>query len=251
MNTSTIPKRFRLDHLLVERGLAASRSRARDAIVRGTVTVDGRLISKPGHLVSGASQIALDDPAQPYVSRAALKLKAALEHFGISAEGRIALDVGASTGGFTQVLLERGASHVHAIDVGRDQLAPVLRADPRVSSTEGLNARDLDAGHLNGDAPEIVTSDVSFISLKLAMPPALNLAVPDADAILLVKPQFEVGRDRVGKGGLVSKADAEACAADLAAWLGGLPGWRVVGVCASPIAGGDGNAEYLLAGHKA
>ncbi|TCD13445.1 TlyA family RNA methyltransferase [Oricola cellulosilytica] len=251
MNTPATPKGLRLDHLLVERGLAASRSRARDAILRGTVTVDGQLIAKPGQIVSGTSQVALNDPAQPYVSRAALKLKAALEHFGISVEGRIGLDVGASTGGFTQVLLERGAKHVDAIDVGRDQLAPMLRADPRVTSTEGLNARDLDADHLNGIAPEIVTSDLSFISLKLALPPVLNLAAPGADAILLVKPQFEVGRERVGKGGLVSKADGEACAADLAAWLSGIPGWRVIGTCPSPIAGGDGNGEYLLAGHKA
>ncbi len=185
------------------------------------------------------------------MSRAALKLKTALDHFDLSAQGRRALDIGASTGGFTQVLLEQGARHVHAVDVGHGQLAERIAADPRVINIEGLNARDLTADHLGGDAPDFVVSDVSFISLKLALPPALGLAAPNAAAILLVKPQFEVGRAHVGKGGIVAPDIAARCADDLAEWLGAQPGWTALGLAPSPIAGSDGNTEYLLAGRKA
>ncbi|WP_193176207.1 TlyA family RNA methyltransferase [Oricola nitratireducens] len=250
MNGNANSERIRLDHLLVETGAFASRSRARDAILRGAVRIAGARIEKPGQLVPRDTAIELDDPAQPYVSRAALKLKAALSHFGLSPDGRTALDVGASTGGFTQVLLEEGAAHVFAIDVGHDQMAGSLADDPRVTNIEGLNARDLTPDDLGGKRPGFVVSDVSFISLKLALPPALELAAPGAEAILLVKPQFEVGRARIGKGGLVARDDAEACAQDLADWLSHQPGWRVLGTCPSPIAGGDGNSEYLLAGRK-
>ncbi|QKV18901.1 TlyA family RNA methyltransferase [Oricola thermophila] len=251
MSTVTSTDRVRLDQLLVETGAFASRSRARDAILRGTVRVGGARAEKPGQMVPRDAEIDLDDPARAYVSRAALKLKAALGHFDLSPEGRIALDVGASTGGFTQVLLEQGAAHVFAVDVGHGQMAERLAADRRVTNIEGLNARDL-APALLGDArPRFVVSDVSFISLKLALPPALALAAPGAEAVLLVKPQFEVGRERIGKGGLVAQADAERCAGDLADWFAGQPGWSVLGLCPSPIAGGDGNTEYLLAGRKA
>ncbi|MCI5076709.1 TlyA family RNA methyltransferase [Oricola sp.] len=251
MKAADSSPRVRLDQLLVETGAFASRSRARDAILRGTVRVGGAAIAKPGQMVSPDAAIELDDPAQLYVSRAALKLKAALDRFDLTLEGRIALDVGASTGGFTQVLLEGGAAHVTAIDVGHGQMAATVAADPRVTSIEGLNARDLTLAHLDGRRPDFVVSDVSFISLKLALPPALDLAAPGALAVLLVKPQFEVGRAKIGKGGLVTAEDAAECAEDLASWLAALPGWQVTGLCSSPIAGGDGNGEFLLAGHKA
>lgn len=251
MKLSETAPRVRLDQLLVDTGAFASRSRARDAILRGTVRVAGSPAAKPGQMVSPDSAIDLDDPAQAYVSRAALKLKAALERFSLSPNGRVTLDVGASTGGFTQVLLEEGAAHVVAIDVGHGQMDAGLAADARVTNIEGLNARDLTLDHLGGEHPRFIVSDVSFISLKLALPPALDLAAPGAEAVLLVKPQFEVGRSKIGKGGLVSLDDAEACARDLSDWLANRPGWTVLGLHPSPIAGGDGNTEYLLAGRKA
>jgi len=250
MTGSATTDRIRLDQLLVETGAFASRSRARDAILRGTVRIAGTTAEKPGQMVARNATVDLDDPARSYVSRAALKLKAALEHFGLSPKGRVALDVGASTGGFTQVLLEQGARHVFAIDVGHGQMPQGLADDPRVANIEGLNARDLDLIHLHGEHPQFVVSDVSFISLKLALPPALALAAPGAEAVLLVKPQFEVGRAKIGKGGLVAPQDAEACAEDLSTWLAGQPGWSVLGLRPSPIAGGDGNTEFLLAGRK-
>jgi 23S rRNA (cytidine1920-2'-O)/16S rRNA (cytidine1409-2'-O)-methyltransferase len=243
--------RQRLDEALVARGLFASRSRARDAVERGTVSVDGTVVRKPGQPVGPGAALDVDDPARAYVSRAALKLRAGLDHFGFDPAGCHALDIGASTGGFTQVLLERGAAHVTALDVGHGQLAACLAADPRVTSIEGLNARDLTAGDLGGGVPDFVVSDVSFISLKLALPPALGLAASGARAVLLVKPQFEAGREAIGKGGLLKNpADAERIAGDLALWLDGLPGWRALGLVPSPIDGGDGNREFLLGGIK-
>jgi len=243
--------RQRLDEALVERGLFASRSRARDAVERGTVSVDGQLARKPGQPVRPDSVLAADDPAQAYVSRAALKLIAGLDRFGFEPGGSVALDIGASTGGFTQVLLERGAAHVTAIDVGHGQMHPSIASDPRVRSIEGLNARDLTAGDLDGRALDVVVSDVSFISLKLALPPALDLARPGAKAVLLVKPQFEAGREAIGKGGLLKDAAlADSVARGLSHWLDGLPGWRAVGLVPSPIEGGDGNREFLLSGVK-
>jgi 23S rRNA (cytidine1920-2'-O)/16S rRNA (cytidine1409-2'-O)-methyltransferase len=243
--------RQRLDDLLVARGLFASRSRAADAIRRGTVAVEGVPMLKPGQAVQADAAIVVDDPARAYVSRAALKLIAGLDRFGFEPRGCEALDVGASTGGFTQVLLERGAAHVTALDVGHGQLHPGLAADPRVTSIEGLNARDLAAGHLGGCVPDFIVSDVSFISLKLALPPALALAAAGAKAVLLVKPQFEAGREAIGKGGLLrDPSGAERVAGDLRDWLGGRPGWRALGLHASPIEGGDGNREFLLGGVK-
>ena len=242
---------MRLDQLLVERGFFHSRSRARDAILRGTVQVDGRVVRKAGAECGSAAEIMVDDPASAYVSRAALKLIAGLDAFGIDVAGRAALDIGASTGGFTQVLLERGARHVVAVDVGHGQIDPVLAADSRVTSLEGLNARELERGHLAGHAMGIVVSDVSFISLKLALPPALSLAENGAHCVLLVKPQFEAGREAIGKCGILRDAgDGERVANALREWLDGLPGWRSLGLHPSPIEGGDGNREFLLAGLK-
>ncbi|NKE75701.1 TlyA family RNA methyltransferase [Ochrobactrum sp. MC-1LL] len=244
-------KNLRLDQLLVELGLFATRSRARDAIQRGTVKVDGKPVIKPGQTVPRAAKISVDDPASAYVSRAALKLIAALDHFDLDVKGRTALDIGASTGGFTQVLLERGAAHVLAIDVGHDQLHETLRADPRVTNKEGLNARALELSHLDGREIDCVVSDVSFISLKLASPPALAFAQKGAICALLVKPQFEAGREAIGKGGILrDPKDGERIAEELRSWLETQAGWRALGLCPSPIEGGDGNREYLLAGKK-
>lgn len=243
--------RQRLDELLVARGLYQSRSRARDAIARSAVRVDGAVVAKPGLGVSTDADVEIDDPAQNYVSRAALKLITGLDHFRINPSGACALDVGASTGGFTEVLLERGAARVFAIDVGHGQMAEQLASDPRVTSIEGLNARDLTLGNLQGMHPDFLVCDVSFISLKLALPPALDLAAPGTSAVLLVKPQFEAGREAVGKGGILKgTVRGEAIADDMRRWLDAWPNWRALGVCASPVAGGDGNREFLLAGIK-
>ncbi|WP_246591207.1 TlyA family RNA methyltransferase [Aminobacter anthyllidis] len=242
---------LRLDELLVSRGFFASRSRARDAVARGAVTVDGQPAKKPGQTVAASVAIAVDDPAQAYVSRAALKLIAGLDHFGFDPAGSHALDIGASTGGFTQVLLERGAAHVVAIDVGHGQLVGRLRADPRVTCLEGLNARNLTSDDLGGRTPDFLVSDVSFISLRLALPNALDLAAPGTKGVFLVKPQFEAGREAIGKGGLLKNSeDGPRMAEELRLWLDSVPGWRALGICPSPLEGGDGNLEYLLGGVK-
>jgi 23S rRNA (cytidine1920-2'-O)/16S rRNA (cytidine1409-2'-O)-methyltransferase len=242
---------MRLDQLLIERRLFDSRSRAADAIKRGAVTVDGVIAAKPGLLVPEQAEILVDDPARAYVSRAALKLKAGLDAFDLSPAGLDCLDIGASTGGFTQVLLERGASHVTGVDVGHGQMDPRVADDPRVTNLEGVNARALEAAQLGGRTIGAVVSDVSFISLRLAMPPALDLAISGAWCLMLVKPQFEVGRDGVGKGGVVrDKRLAEKTVTDMTDWLNSLGGWESLGVSPSPISGGDGNSEYLLAGRK-
>jgi 23S rRNA (cytidine1920-2'-O)/16S rRNA (cytidine1409-2'-O)-methyltransferase len=251
MSEASLDNRPRLDQLLVDRGLFATRSRARDAIQRGTVKVDGKPVTKPGQNVLRTVELSVDDPASAYVSRGALKLIAALNHFNLDVKGVSALDIGASTGGFTQVLLERGSNHVIAIDVGHDQLHESLRNDPRVTNKEGVNARALDFSHLDGRDIGCVVSDVSFISLKLALPPALALAQKDAICALLVKPQFEAGREAIGKGGILrDPKDGERIAEELKSWLETQPGWRALGLCPSPIEGGDGNREYLLAGKK-
>jgi 23S rRNA (cytidine1920-2'-O)/16S rRNA (cytidine1409-2'-O)-methyltransferase len=243
--------RLRLDEELVRRGLFASRSRARDAILRGAVAVDGAPARKPGTAVSTVADITVDDPAAAYVSRGALKLVAGLDAFGIDPTGRIALDLGASTGGFTQVLLERGAATVFAVDVGHGQLDASLAGDARIRLIEGVNARDLEPRHLDGAVPDLVVCDVSFISLRLALPPALGLAAHGAEGVFLVKPQFEAGREAIGKGGLLrDPARADEIALELRAWLDACPGWQSTGLLPSPIQGGDGNREFLMAGRK-
>jgi 23S rRNA (cytidine1920-2'-O)/16S rRNA (cytidine1409-2'-O)-methyltransferase len=243
-------KRQRLDNALVERGLAPSRARARDAILRGHVTVDGEPADRPAQAVASAAHVAIDDPVAAYVSRAALKLVAALDHFGYSAEGVAALDIGASTGGFTEVLIRRGARRVFGVDVGRGQLHQRLATDRRVVNLEGVNARDLKAARVS-EPVSAVTADVSFISLKLALPPALALATEKAWGVFLVKPQFEVGRGHIGKGGIVrDHAIGRAAADDIAAWLSGEMAWTVDGIIDSPIEGGDGNREYLIGARR-
>jgi 23S rRNA (cytidine1920-2'-O)/16S rRNA (cytidine1409-2'-O)-methyltransferase len=236
--------RRRLDLELVERGLFESRARARAAIEAGAVTVDGRIGLKPSDLVDPAAEITAR-PAHPWVGRGALKLDHALSIWPIAVEGRTVLDVGASTGGFTEVCLARGAARVYAVDVGRGQLHPKIAADPRVISLEATDARDLDRT-LIPDAIDLIVCDVSFIGLAKALPRALALAGPAADLVCLVKPQFEVGPERVGKGGLVKDEAARQSALDGAlAFLAGR-GWIVSGTVESPILGGDGNCELLL-----
>jgi len=241
--------RDRLDQVLVKRGLAPTRARAADAIRRGEITVDGRVETKPGTPVAAAAVIATGDPAAAWVSRAALKLLGALDDFGLSPASRDCLDIGASTGGFTQVLLARGATRVTAIDVGHGQLAATLAHDPRVVAIEGLNARDLTAAHLPA-APDFVVADVSFISLALALPPALGLARDGAIGVFLVKPQFEVGREHVGKGGLVRDAARAHEAVERIAGLLVAAGWTPIGRAEAAIAGADGNREWVLAARK-
>ena len=202
-------------------------------------------------MVDRTTAIAVADAASAYVSRAALKLAAGLDAFGFEVSGLSALDLGASTGGFTQVLLERGAAHVTAVDVGHGQMREKLAADPRVTLLEGLNARDLERRHLGGRSIEAIVCDVSFISLKLALPPVLGLAEPGAWGVFLVKPQFEAGRAALGRGGVVSDpAVAEAAVHDIARWIEAEQGWRVAGVVPSPIEGGEGNREFLLGARR-
>lgn len=241
-----MPARRRLDEALVTRGLCASRARARDAVLRGTVRVDGAEATKPSQMVGPGNALTIADAAQGYVSRAALKLKHGLAEFGISARGRNCLDIGASAGGFTQVLLEEGAAHVTAIDVGHGQMK---LKDPRITPIEGLNARDLSAAHLAGPV-ELIVCDVSFISLKLALPAALALAENGALLVALIKPQFEAGREAVGKGGIVTDPDAhERVCREIVDFLRAR-GWRVLGLTGSPVEGGDGNREFLVAAGK-
>lgn len=234
----------RADRILVSRGHFGSRSAAQAAIAAGRVSVNGRVIAKPSEKIAPDARIEAE-PAHPWVSRAGLKLAHGLDVFGIDPAGCACLDVGASTGGFTQVLLARGASHVVAVDVGRYQLHASLREDARVTSLEGLDARKLTRDHV-GQALQLIVCDASFISLHKLLGVPLALAAPGADLVTLFKPQFEVGREHVGKGGIVRNGDAVARAeAGFVAWLEG-QGWQVKACTDSPIKGGDGNAERLV-----
>ena len=239
----------RLDQLLVERGLFDSRAKARAAIEAGRVRVDGQVARKASQEVSFAASIDAE-PAHPWVGRGALKLDHALTLWPVAVEGRTALDVGASTGGFTEVLLSRGAARVYAVDVGRGQLHPRVAADPRVVNLEGVDARTLDPT-LIPEPPQLVVCDASFIGLAKVLPAALALAAPEAELIALVKPQFEAGPGHVGKGGLVRDPDVHArVLAEVAAWLEA-SGWPVLATADSPVEGGDGNHEFLLRARRA
>jgi 23S rRNA (cytidine1920-2'-O)/16S rRNA (cytidine1409-2'-O)-methyltransferase len=243
--------KVRLDDLLVSRGFYNTRSRARDAILRGTVKINEQIAQKPGQMIATNAPISIEDPAQSFVSRAALKLIKGLEHFQKSPKGLTALDIGSSTGGFIEVLLQNDALHVYGVDVGHNQLHERLRNHPRVTNIEKLNAKDLNPHHLNNEPIGFITSDVSFISLKRALVPALTLAASNAACILLVKPQFEAGRDAIGKGGILkNRTDGVNIAHDLSNWLDTIPQWRAIGLCESPIEGADGNQEFLLCGVK-
>jgi 23S rRNA (cytidine1920-2'-O)/16S rRNA (cytidine1409-2'-O)-methyltransferase len=236
----------RADIFLVEKGYASSRAEAQAAIRAGHVRADGKPVLKPSQTVAANAAIEYAKP-HPYVSRGAVKLAAALDRFELSPAGLTCIDVGASTGGFTEVLLERGARAVYAVDVGHDQLHPKLAADPRVILLEGVNARDLGQTQVP-EQVDAVVADVSFIGLKLVLPAALKLAHQGAWLVALVKPQFEAG---VGKVGIVKdKSVQEEALQNIVGWLGVQPGWSVLGTMESPIAGGDGNREFLLAARK-
>lgn len=242
-----MPRR-RLDTLLVERGLAASRDRARALILAGEVHVAGLAVPKAGALVADDADVVVRVPDHPWVSRGGLKLAHALEAFSVTVDGRDALDVGASTGGFTDVLLARGARSVVALDVGHGQLDWRLRHDPRVVVLERTNARTLTSdrlpeGHRDFD---VVTVDVSFISLRLVLPPLVALLRPGADLVVLVKPQFEAGRHEVGAGGIVRDPDVHRRVVDDIADVSRRLGLRVMASTPSPVTGADGNREFLL-----
>jgi 23S rRNA (cytidine1920-2'-O)/16S rRNA (cytidine1409-2'-O)-methyltransferase len=238
----------RADRFLVDHGYAKSRAEAQGAIRAGKVSVDGVVLRRPAQRLRDGALVGYT-PAHPYVSRGALKLIAALDHFGFSPAQLSCLDIGASTGGFTQVLLERGAKQVTAIDVGHGQMDPALAADPRVEVFEGVNARALEASYVG--RPRAIVVDVSFISLTLVLPPALTLAGDTAWLVALVKPQFEVGREHIGRGGLVrDTAEGLAAAERIALFVAQQPRWQIRGLIESPIAGGDGNREYLLGAQK-
>ncbi len=239
----------RLDQLLVERGLAESRAKAQAAIMAGLVFSNEKRLDKPGTPV--AEDIALEMRGQPHpwVSRGGLKLAHAIDAFGIDVAGKIAIDVGASTGGFTDVLLTKGAAKVYAVDVGHGQLAWKLRNDPRVIVLEKTNARHLTAAEIP-EAPDMVVCDASFIGLETVLPAALALAKPGAVLAALIKPQFEVGKDRVGKGGVVREPELHAEVRQrIAQWLPRI-GWTVFGEDESPIQGPEGNREFLIAARK-
>jgi len=237
--------RIRLDLALEQRGLLPSRARARDAILRGTVSINGTPASKPNQMVGPDDKLALSDPAAFYVSRAALKLIAGLDAGAIDPAGLVCLDVGASTGGFTQVLVERGAARVHAVDVGHDQLHARLRAEPRVVSLEGFNARLLTREQV-ADPIDLLVCDISFVSVTKVLAAPLALCAPDARAVILFKPQFEVGREHVGKGGIVTDAAAtKAALAEVIAFIAAQGFVHRLSV-PSPISGGDGNHEIVL-----
>ena len=238
----------RADLLLVARGLFESRAKARAAIEAGGVTADGRAVLKAAELVAGDAVIEAQ-PAHPWVGRGALKLEHALTAWPIAVAGRVALDVGASTGGFTEVCLAAGARRVYAVDVGRGQLHASLADDPRVVILEGLDARRLTTAEIP-ETPQLVVCDVSFIGLAKALPAALALAARGADLVALVKPQFEVGPQAVGKGGLVKDAAAQDAALQGVETFLTQAGWTVRAALDSPIAGGDGNRERLLWAQK-
>ena len=233
----------RLDRLLVERGLAGSREKAQALIMAGEVTVEGQKAVKPGHSVEVSSKIEVTGKA-PYVSRGGLKLAAALDAFAIDVTGRVVMDVGASTGGFTDCLLQRGAARVHAVDVGTGQLDWKIRTDPRVVVHDGINARHLRPEDI-GEPVDLVTCDVSFISVTLILPAVTPILRPEGAMVILVKPQFEVGKGQVGKGGIVRSPELhrEACARveNAVKSLG-----FETSIMESPITGAEGNKEFLL-----
>lgn len=226
-----------------------SRGKARAAIAAGLVSADGVSVTKPSQKIDPDAVIEAA-PAHPWVSRAALKLVSGLDNFGIDPAGKTCLDVGASTGGFSQVLIARGAAKVFAVDVGRDQLHASLRADPRIVSLESTDARKLSPDAIT-ESPELIVCDASFIGLEKVLARPLELAAPTCDLVALIKPQFEVGRENIGKGGIVKdKTATEAAVTRISAWINAQSGFSVIGVCESPITGGDGNVEFLIAARK-
>jgi 23S rRNA (cytidine1920-2'-O)/16S rRNA (cytidine1409-2'-O)-methyltransferase len=236
----------RADQLLVERGLAESRAKAQALILAGLVSSDGRRIDKPGTALAEETPLAVAGPDHPWVSRGGVKLDFALAHFSVDVAGAIALDIGASTGGFTDVLLTRGATRVHAVDVGRGQLAWKLRQDGRVVVHEATNARYLTAAAI-AEPIDLITCDASFIGLATLLSAPLSLAAERAALVALIKPQFEAGAQAVGKGGVVrDPAIHQAVCRRVAGWVDTQPGWTVIGIVESPIQGPAGNREFLI-----
>ncbi len=238
--------RTRADARLLELGLAESRTRAQALILAGLVFTGERRVGKPGDLLPADAPLELRGRDHPWVSRGGVKLAHGLDHFGLSPEGRICLDVGASTGGFTDVLLSRGATRVHAVDVGHGQLAWKLRQDPRVTIHERTNARTLDAETIPDPVAALVC-DASFIGLETILPAPLALCVPGAWAVALIKPQFEAGPARVDRGVVRDAAIRQEICEKIAAWWSERAGWRVLGIEPSPILGPEGNQEFLIA----
>ena len=236
---------MRIDVYLAEAGLVSSRTEAKKYISEGLVLLGGRSVTKPSFDISGnEDKIIVLEPEQSFVGRGGIKLDGALSEFKISVEGRLCIDVGASSGGFTDCLLQNGAAHVIAVDSGKDQLVETIRRDSRVTSIEGYNARYMKPSDLPYLA-EIAVMDVSFISATYIIPALSECVVSGADFILLIKPQFEVGRENVGKGGIVKSRDARMMAIDKVVDCAALNGFMLVSVMESPITGGDGNVEYL------
>jgi len=240
----------RADQLLVEQGLAESRAKAQALILAGLVSTGGRRIDKAGTALAEDTELSVAGRDHPWVSRGGIKLAFALDHFGIDPAGMVALDIGASTGGFTDVLLAKGAARVHAVDVGRGQLAWKLRQDPRVVVHEAINARYLSRAEIS-EPIDVVTCDASFIGLATVLPAPLALTAANAALVALIKPQFEAGPGAVGKGGVVrDPAIHRAVCERIAGWVGAQPGWRVIGIAESPITGPAGNHEFLLYARK-
>ena len=239
----------RADQALVELGLVESRTRAQALIMAGKVWSGDRRVAKSGDLLAEGAGLEVRGQDHPWASRGGLKLDHALRHFGLSPEGRVCLDIGASTGGFTSVLLASGAARVHAVDVGHGQLAWSLRTDPRVVVHERVNARYLTRETVAEQVGALVC-DVSFIGLATVLPAPLALCAAGAWAVALIKPQFEAGPGQVGKGGVVrDEAVRRAVCARIEAWVSSLPFWRVAGIVQSPVAGPEGNREFLIAAH--
>ena len=242
-------KKIRADQLLVSRGLAESRSRAQALIMAGVVFSGERKVAKAGDMLAEDAALAVRGKDHPWVSRGGIKLDHGLAHFGFGVTGAVALDVGSSTGGFTHVLLSRGAAKVYAVDVGTNQLAWKLRQDPRVVVQEQTNARGLDS-RIVPEPVDIIVCDASFIGLAKVLEAPLKLARPGAKLVALIKPQFEAGREEVGKGGVVrDPAVHERVCADAWAWVES-QGWTVLGIVPSPITGPEGNVEFLLGAEK-
>jgi 23S rRNA (cytidine1920-2'-O)/16S rRNA (cytidine1409-2'-O)-methyltransferase len=244
-----VPKQ-RADLLLVALGLAESRAKAQALILAGKVFTDAKRVEKAGDLLPDGVPIEVRGQDHPWVSRGGLKLAHALTHFGLNPEGRICIDLGASTGGFTDVLLQHGAARVYAVDVGHGQLAWKLRQDPRVQVLEKTNARYLDASMIPEPIGALVC-DASFIGLRTILPAPLTLCAPGAFAVALIKPQFEAGPGQVGKGGVVrDPALHHSICAMITDWWAGLAGWQVLGITESPITGPEGNKEFLIAARR-
>jgi 23S rRNA (cytidine1920-2'-O)/16S rRNA (cytidine1409-2'-O)-methyltransferase len=240
----------RADQLLVEQGLAESRAKAQALILAGLVSAAGRRVDKPGTALAEDTELTLAGRDHPWVSRGGVKLAFALDHFDIHPAGMTALDIGASTGGFTDVLLAKGTARVHAVDVGRGQLAWKLRQDPRVVVHEGTNARYLSRAEIT-EPIDLVTCDASFIGLATVLPAPLALTAKRAALVALIKPQFEAGPGEVGKGGVVRDPVVHRTVCErIAAWVAAQTGWDVVGIVESPITGPAGNHEFLIYARK-